>query len=247
MHIFALLALLAGSPLAAPAVTAHEADNLPTCAYLCDEDGATLTTTGDKPPGTELVTRIFLGTFGELCGWAIAGGPGLYAPEVYELSYRPTWLEPGDSDRPLHLYRFFCSAGAYNEAHVYLIWTAEDGVQPVSFAQPRITYEQAAEGDDTEIVGLAMTGMTTKARLVNSVFDGATGTVTEWSCWRGLCDASSRGEWRLVDGAFSLVSYDVDPAYDGEVKLFRVVDYSEATPVEMTDPLPHTLPVPEEG
>lgn len=238
-----LLAALALS-LPAPSMAQEaEAVDEPTCGFPCNADGSPLSTDTDTPPETALVTQIFIGNFSEACSWAIGGGPGLYEPEIHDLTYRPSYGSPEDPDSPLRLYRFFCGSGAYNERHAYLIWTPDSGVRPAGFAVP--TYEVTHVGGDTDaaLEGISVTGMYSRRELVNSIFDPATRTVTEWSCWRGLCDASGRGEWVLDDGDFRLVSYDVDPTYDGEVNLFRLTDLSEPAPVDISTPLPFTPPV----
>lgn len=239
------LPILLFLPLAAaPAISQQPGeDNLLTCGYLCGEDGSPLMTAGETPPESELVTKIFIGAFSEACSWAIGGGPDLYAPEVFELTFRPSYAQPEEPDSQLRLYRYFCGAGAYNERHVYMIWTADFGVQPVSFAEPTYEYRYAGEDMDSAVTSIAMTGMTARQELVNSSFDEATRTVREWSCWRGLCDASGRGEWRLDGGAFRLVTYDIDPTYDGEVNLFRIADFTEQVAIELSAPLPFEPPV----
>lgn len=238
--LLALAALIA--VLAAPALAQEDGSDLQTCGYLCSDDGTPLMTATDTPPETGLVTKIFIGAFSEACGWAIGGGPNMIGPEVYDLTYRPSWEAASEPERPLKLYRFFCDAGAYNERHIYYTWTSDEGVRPVSFALP--TYEIAYEGGDYEapLEALEWTGMTARHELVNSAFDPQTQTIGEWSCWRGLCDASGRGLWVLRDGDFSLVSYDIDPTYDGNVNLFRVADFSSAKAVDTSTPLPFEPP-----
>ena len=242
--LVSIAALLVAAAATAPATAqTADADPLLTCGYLCNDDGTPLMTATDTPPNTELVAKIFIGAFSEPCGWSIGGGPGMYGPEVYDLTFRPSWAAADDPDQALKLYRFFCDAGAYNERHVYYTWTADDGVQSVSFALP--AYEIRYEGGDYEapLEALELTGMTARHQLVNSAFDPETQTIGEWSCWRGLCDASGRGLWVLKDGDFSLVSYDVDPTYDGEVNLFRVADFGKPAGVDTTTPLPFDPPV----
>lgn len=237
----ALLALAGAIPAKAQDAPG---DELLTCGYLCGDDGTPLRTDTETPPATELVTKIFIGGFSELCAWSIGGGPGLYEPQVYELTYDPSWVEETEPDLQLILYRFFCGSGAYNERHVYFTWTSDSGVRPVLFALPSYTADYQRGDYDGPLANLSMTGMHARHELVNSAFDETTGTISEWSCWRGLCDASARGQWRLDGdiGEFSLVTYDVDPTYDGEVNLFRLVDFSQAQAVDITSPLPFEPP-----
>jgi hypothetical protein len=238
------IAALATALLLAPPALAQE--NTPTedeipCGYLC-VDGVPLDTTGDMPADTELVKHIFLGTFSEMCSWAIGGGPSMYEPETYELTYRPSWEDPSEPERALHIYRIFCGAGAYNEQHVYYSWTASDGVQLLTFARPRFTAHFVDDNPDGALESIETNGMAATLRLVNSTFDPATGTVIEMSCWRGLCDASSRGQWVLSDGEFKLVTFDIDPTYDGEITLFRIADFAQPTTVDLSAPVPDIAP-----
>ena len=214
------------------------------CGYLCGEDGTPLYTATDTPPETDLVTRIFLGAFSEACSWAIAGGQQQYLPEVFDFTYRDRWDEADAPEHQLRLYQFFCGAGAYNGRHVYLTWTSDSGVRAVSFPVPTFTVEYERENDiDTPLKSLALTGMSARHELVNSELDVAAKTITEWSCWRGLCDASGSGVWVLDGDTFRLQTYDIDPTYDGEVNQFRVVDYSTPAAVDTSSPLPFEPPV----
>jgi hypothetical protein len=237
----ALAALLL---LAAPAAIAEDnaADDadIP-CGYLC-VDGMPLNTATDTPPDLALVKEIFVGAFSELCAWAIGGGPEMYEPELFELSYRPSWEDADAPAQPLHIYRFFCGAGAYNEQHVYYSWTPTDGVTPLRFARPAFTARYVNGDSDGALETLVVEGMNADARLVNSTFDPATGTFIEMSCWRGLCDASSRGQWVLADGEAKLVTFDIDPTYDGEITLFRVVDFTTPKPADLGSPVADIAP-----
>jgi hypothetical protein len=207
------------------------------CGYLC-VDGIPLDTTGDAPPDTELVKQIFLGAFSESCSWAIGGGPGQSEPKIFDLTFRPRWEEPTAPEQDFRLYSFFCGAGAYNQQHVYLKWTSFGGVEPVLFATPTYAIDAVPDDTDGAFNSIALTGMSAKQVLVNSLFDPTDGTIVEWSCWRGLCDASSRGVWQFDNGDFRLVTFDVDPTYDGEVNLFRLVDFTAPTPVDTSSSLP---------
>lgn len=237
-----ILAIALGMPAAAQE---PGEDTLLTCGYLCGEDGTPLTTTGDAPPDTGLVTRIFIGAFSEACSWAIGGGPGMIGPEVNDFSYRPAYALPGEPEQTLRLYRFFCGSGAYNERHVYLAWTADSGVRPISFPAPTLDIRYSGDDVDARIESLTVTGIGARHELVNSRLDLEARTITEWSCWRGLCDASGRGVWVLDGDTFRLLTYDVDPSYDGEVNQFRVVDFSEPRVVDTSEPLPPTTALEE--
>lgn len=123
------------------------------------------------------------------------------------------------------LFRFFCSMGAYNESHVYYLWTENDGLRQQHFATPELDIRY--ENNDTEgkVESLSVIGYRSEAELVNSAFDDKTMSIASHSKWRGVGDASSDGLWIFRDGAFSLVKYDVDASYDGEINPETVLDY----------------------
>ncbi|WP_342587146.1 DUF1176 domain-containing protein [Kumtagia ephedrae] len=61
--------------------------------------------------------------------------------------------------------------------------------------------------------------------LVNSFYDDASKSITSAAKWRGVGDASSSGTWMFRDGTFTLVRYDVDASYDGEINPETVLDF----------------------
>lgn len=128
------------------------------------------------------------------------------------------------ADEERHIFRFLCSRGAYNEGHVYIMANAEGVMKPVPFATPEldIRYEDA---EHTKVESTAIIGFQSEMELVNSSFDPNTLTITSDARWRGVGDASTSGTWLLRDGEFSLVKYDVDASYDGEINPETVLDY----------------------
>ena len=64
--------------------------------------------------------------------------------------------------------------------------------------------------------------------LANSSYDEATMSITSNAKWRGVGDASSAGTWIFRDGEFTLVRYDVDASYDGEINPETVLDFQTA-------------------
>lgn len=166
--------------------------------------------------------------FAALSVTACFGGPGPGGPpEVFDLTYREDY--EGATDVEYRLYKFYCGSGAYNRFDMFLSWDEYNGVQAVAFAIPTFEPDCRMGGfDNLECIAvnaIPITGWTTENQLVNATFDLATLTVTENACWRGLCDASSIGVWQFRNGKFVLVSYDVDPTYNGEIDLVRIVDY----------------------
>ncbi|MGV8840102.1 MAG: hypothetical protein ACWA6X_07340 [Bauldia sp.] len=152
---------------------------------------------------------------------------GLEAPEVFDLTYRPDF--EGATDVEYRFYKFFCGSGAYNRFDVFFSWTEYEGVQQVAFAAPSFDTNCRMGGfenfDCIEVLDVTVTGMRAVNQIVNAQFDPATRTLTENACWRGVCDASSVGVWQFREGAFVLVTFDIDPTYDGEIDLIRIVDY----------------------
>lgn len=166
---------------------------------------------------------------------ALAGGAycermeGGYVPEdeylEWTLSYQPSWGAEGEEEE-VTLIRIFCGAGAYNVQHAYYIYRDYEGLTPLPFAEPSFETRYAEEDDiDSALESVTLTGMSASLILVNSEFDPDTMTITSYSLWRGIGDASSSGVWTFRDGAFSLVSYAVDASYDGEVNPETLVDY----------------------
>ena len=235
------LVLTAAALAAVPAIAEEAEDHeLMTCGYLCADDGPLSTSGIEGPPDTELVRKIFLGAFSETCSWAIGGGRDMWEPEVHDFTYRPIYLNDEQDDLQVRVYQFFCGAGAYNQRHVFLSWTSDDGVRPISFARPTYAIDYVTDDLDGAFTGISIVGMDAKMELVNAYLDPEGRTISEWSCWRGLCDASSRGTWVLDQerGGFRLVTYDIDPSYDGEVNLIRLVDFSQPSAVDISEPMP---------
>lgn len=167
------------------------------------------------------VVAAFSSTSALVCDQAFAeDGSMREPPEVYEMTYRTDWDEPGDPPRPLVLYRLFCSMGAYNVGHVFYAAIDGDPPVPLHFAVPSydVSYRRNGDAvDDAAVESITLTGFATWWRLTNSEVDAETGTITSHSYWRGLGDASSVGTWTLLEGDVSLVRFEIDASYDGEV------------------------------
>lgn len=167
---------------------------------------------------------------------ALAGGEfcqpaeGGYFPEdsylEWTFSYQPSWSDSADEEE-VTLIRIFCGSGAYNVQHAYYIHREYEGLTPLPFAVPSFDTKYAVEDDiDSALESITVTGMSANLILVNSEFDPDTLTVTSHSYWRGIGDASSSGIWTFKDGEFSLVYYEVDATYDGEVNAEPLLDYT---------------------
>jgi hypothetical protein len=188
-----------------------------------------LVTATETPPDTALVRRLFTLAFTEPCNGAIDGGYGGTEPQVFDLTYKGSYDEPGAADRKFRLYQFNCNGGAYNFSSVFYGWDELDGLQPLSLASPTITpsYDEAAGEGDGKLVKLEVTGMAASFLITNAEVDPKSGTIAATGYWRGIGDASSTGVWSLADGEYRLVTYDVDASYDGEVNPIRIFDRSK--------------------
>lgn len=149
-------------------------------------------------------------------------------PQVHSISFRYDYENDDDPEHVVRLVRFFCYRGAYNESHVYYLADEEGGVQQLQFARPELDIRY--EDDDTEkpVESIRIDGYNARAELVNSDYDDQTLTISEFSKWRGLGDASSSARWQFRQGTFRLVHFEVDASYDGEIESETIVDYDTA-------------------
>lgn len=241
--LFAALVAVAASPAAAQSRTQRAPNAAPSpvaqaaptdwSQFVPPTDGSF--TTWEAPPELGLVKRVFELAFTEECSWALGGSlTGIGDPDVYDITYRESYDLATDPDRLARLYRFFCNAGAYNEQHIYMLWTADNGLKPVLFAEPRIESAYENDNSDAPLKSITIEGLVASTALTNSWYDAEAKTIYTRSCWRGLCDASSQAAYAFVGGGyFVLRTYDADPTYDGEVNPFRIYDATTAQPVEL--------------
>jgi hypothetical protein len=128
----------------------------------------------------------------------------------------------------MRVYDFFCFSGAYNAVHVFFSHREFEGIQQVFFTEPDYDVHCAAGttvDDNCQLTGIDVTGMRSVGELVNPTFNPKTRSITNLSCWRGVCDASHQGVWQFRDGYFALITFDVDPTYDGQQNPVRIVDF----------------------
>ena len=156
------------------------------------------------------------------------------APEGEEepVSYAIPFRYKADGDeqpmREARLFRFFCSMGAYNITHVYYLHNELDGLRELHFATPDVDVRYVDDNPEGAVDSVNIIGYLAADRLVNSAFDEATLSIASHSLWRGVGDASSSGLWIFRDGQFTLVKYEVDASYDGEINPQTVLDYDTA-------------------
>lgn len=181
------------------------------------------------PTSDELLEQaraLFEVARGEECNGAAFGDEP--PADVHTIPFRPSYAA---DDAPLEeatLIRFFCGAGAYNESHVYYLSTELDGLRQLSFAEPELDIRYEDDDSGKPVEDMRIMGFTSGPTLVNSDFVAEEQSIVSHSKWRGMGDASATGLWLFRDGNFTLVKYDVDPTYDGEINPQTVLDYHTA-------------------
>jgi hypothetical protein len=153
---------------------------------------------------------------------------GEEAPSSYTIPFRYKWDADSDPMREARLFRFFCSAGAYNLKHIYYLQSDSEGLRELQFATPELDVRYVDDNSDEKVDSINVAGFVAADQLVNSSYDAATLSITSHSLWRGIGDASSSGLWIFRDGDFTLVKFEVDASYDGEINPQTVVDYDTA-------------------
>ncbi|MDS1134869.1 DUF1176 domain-containing protein [Nitratireductor indicus] len=146
-------------------------------------------------------------------------------PQSYAVPFNYSYDSEDTPKREARLFRFYCDRGAYNEMHVYLLANEEGGVSIVDFATPELDVQYEDGNSDGKVEDMRIIGYTAQDQLVNSDFDLDTLTITSHAKWRGVGDASSSGMWIFREGRFTLVKYEVDASYNGEIDPVTVLDY----------------------
>ncbi|RWB59335.1 MAG: DUF1176 domain-containing protein, partial [Mesorhizobium sp.] len=199
-----------------------------------DFENAVPESCGDGPPppkkdaALERAKEAFAATYGEQCDKEMPGGEPLGEPDAYSLRYKDAGAAADEPERETRLFRFFCSMAAYNESAVYYVYDEISGVRQLQFASPELDIHYENNDSEGKVEAMNVTGFQTDDQLVNSEFDDVTKTISSLNKWRGVGDASSAGTYLFRNGNFSLVQYDVDASYDGEINPQTVVDYNTA-------------------
>lgn len=196
-------------------------------------DGQVPKSCGDVPPEQvdtvlETAKKLFISAFAADCQTIRADGLLTAQPESYQISYKPSYASADDPPQTARLLRFYCGSGAYNETHVYYLSKPDEAVHELHFATPELDIRYKDGNSDETVEHLGIKGFTSEIQLVNSFYDESSQTITSAAKWRGVGDASSSGTWLFRDGAFSLVKYDVDASYDGEINPETILDYDTA-------------------
>ena len=147
---------------------------------------------------------------------------GINEPAVHEIKYKYAGAASDEPEQVLKLYVFQCTLAAYNETQVYYLQDST-GLHPLSFSEPNMVIKhKAGDEEGKTLESMKVRGFTATTELVNSEYDPATKTITSFSKWRGIGDASSNGTWKFVEGQFVLDDYSVDPTYDEEMNSISV-------------------------
>lgn len=179
------------------------------------------------PPETDAVLELARKLFAASRKGQCDAGDGSREDAVanYTISYRNKTDADDAAPSTARLFRFFCSMGAYNETHVYYLWNEVEGLRELHFAVPELDISYENDNTEGKVESVDIVGYRSESELVNSFYDDKKLSIASHSKWRGVGDASSDGLWIFRDGAFTLVKYDVDASYDGEINPENVLDY----------------------
>jgi len=141
---------------------------------------------------------------------------GLNEPQVHKIKYAQTGANANDPLTEVELFSFVCMMAAYNENEVfYLSDSSGRELHLLSFAEPHLDLKYEDE-ESKRLKSMKVDGFTASIDLVNAEYDEKTNSISSFSKWRGIGDASSNGTWIFAGGQFVLKTYDVDPTYDEE-------------------------------
>ena len=141
---------------------------------------------------------------------------GLNDPQVYKIKYAQAGASTKDPLTEVELFSFVCLMAAYNENEIfYLSDSSGKELHLLSFAEPHLDLKYE-DDESKKLKSIKVDGFTASIDLTNSEYDEKTNSISSFSKWRGIGDASSNGTWVFADGQFVLKTYDVDPTYDEE-------------------------------
>lgn len=190
---------------------------------------------GDVPAPTpkdtvlEKAKAAFVATHAEQCNSLAPGQPeDAIKPEDYTITYHDSQEGAAGPERKARLFRFFCTAGAYNQIHVYYLADEARGLRELHFATPELDIHYENNNPEGKLEGINIIGFRAENALINSTYDPQAHTISSNGKWRTKGDASSNGTWLFRNGDFSLVQYDVDATYDGIVDPETILDYNSA-------------------
>ena len=141
---------------------------------------------------------------------------GLNEPQMYKIKYAQAGASANDPLTEIELFSFNCMLAAYNANEVYYLSDSSGKeLHLLSFAEPHLDLKYE-DDESKKLKSIKVDGFTASIDLTNSEYDEKTNSISSFSKWRGIGDASSNGTWVFADGQFVLKTYDVDPTYDEE-------------------------------
>ncbi|GHC61854.1 DUF1176 domain-containing protein [Limoniibacter endophyticus] len=146
-------------------------------------------------------------------------------PKAYTIEYNFSHDEQDMPRRKGFVLEFPCSLGAYNLGQTYYFATETDGIKPLHFAVPELDIRYENEEDPKDVDSMRIIGYNTVSELINASFDPRTMTFESFSKWRSVGDASSNGRWAFRNGEFSLIYFEVDASFDGEINPQDVLNF----------------------
>lgn len=184
---------------------------------------------GPMPPqrdsALEKAKAVFAASYGERCDASLSENDETAGLADYTLRYR---TKNDEAEKEARLFRFLCMRGAYNETFAFFMTDEDGGVRQLQFAEPELDIHYANDDPEGKLEAVNVVGYNATDELVNAEYDEAAHSIVSHAKWRGVGDASSSGTWLFRDGRFSLVQYEVDASYDGEINPETVLDYNMA-------------------
>ena len=149
---------------------------------------------------------------------------GINEPEVYKFRYKDEGAAAEDPERVVTVFAFNCSLFAYNESTVFYMHDDGRGMHLLSFAEPHLVITHPKGDDEGKILqSMKVEGFTSSTELINAEVDEKSQTISSFSKWRGIGDASSSGTWKFDHGDFVLTSFQADPTYNEEMDPIDVI------------------------
>jgi hypothetical protein len=183
---------------------------------------------GPPPPAKDAMLdkakSLFTTDYVGICDTS-AMGPDATEPQSWEISFTLASDKEGATPRKARLFQFACSSAAYNQSDVYYFVNDEGELRNLQFAAPELAVRYENDDSNGKVESVQIIGYTAEDQLMNSSYDPETQTISSTNKWRGAGDAASSGAWMFRNGTFTLVKYDVDASFDGEVDPKPVIDY----------------------
>jgi hypothetical protein len=157
----------------------------------------------------------FAGSCWSLSEEGITGGARTELPVSYDVTIAGDGVfEPTN----YVVWEVLCDMAAYNVLYIY--WTEGEfgDLRPIAFPKPGYTAEmERADDPESPVKSLALTGWMATSTLINPTFDPATLTFMHFYKYRGVGDAAETGTWVMGHEGVTLVNFEVDASYDGEI------------------------------